>query len=52
LLHEEEKSKVVHNIKGKGLVDIAEVMNFCLGCLEPVLKLLAGGVKVTKVACG
>ena len=52
MLHGKEKSKVVHNPKGKGLVDVAEAMNFRLGCLEPVLKLLAGGVRVTKVACG
>jgi hypothetical protein len=39
-------------VEHEGLVDVAEAMNFRLGCLQPVLELLTDGVEVTKVACG
>lgn len=39
-------------VEHEGLVDIAEAMNFRLGCLQPVLQLLSDGVEVTKVTCG
>ena len=39
-------------VEHEGFIDVAEAVNFRLGCLEPVLELLTDCVEVAKVARG